>query len=73
MTIVELLQHVGSENVQFQMLIECVENITVRKRGSVVTFGTPPNMISPNDLLAPNESQYVGMVVWLPRDKMPKP
>lgn len=73
MTFSELATQVGNDNIQFQMLSECVRNVQNGKKSSRVTFET--TLEKGNDLglsVAINRpSKFVGMVVWFPRDKMP--
>lgn len=71
MTLVDLLNHVGLDSVRFQLLNECVCGATKNQKTGLtkVTFETKE--FSPNDLVFP--SNTIGLIVWLPKDKMPKP
>ena len=68
MKLSELIAHVGDDNVQFQMLAESVESARVSKNSSI-SFFTDRQKVEELDNV---ESEYVGMVVWLPRKRMPE-
>jgi hypothetical protein len=71
MSIIELLQQVGVENVDVQPLNECVTNAVAKKDGvHLITF--PTHKLTCRDVMLPDQSQMVGLVVWIPRDKIPK-
>lgn len=71
MTIIELIETIGVDNIFVQPLNECVTNITLKKNGdSTVTFLT--NKLKPIDLVS-RTSQYTGLVLWVPSEKIPKP
>ena len=68
MKLSELLKIVGDENMQFQMLHDCMINIEQRSRkkgGNKISFVT--NGLNPTDVM--NGTGNVGVVVWIPRDK----
>ncbi len=65
MSIIELLEKVGPENVRVQYLHECALRAQKTKLGCQVTFAT--SEITPNDLLsAPSK---IGIIVWIPKEK----
>lgn len=69
MNLIELLQKVGVENVEVQPLNECVTNIVARKGGvHLVTF--PTHQLTCRDVMVPDQSQKIGLVVWIPRTRM---
>lgn len=69
MKLSELIAAVGDENVAFQMLSESIHGTQKAGKGSTthITFST--NQTTLMDLISPR-SPKVGIVVWLPRDKM---
>lgn len=71
MKLSELIAHVGDENIQVQNLVESMESINKGTMGkaTMITFGT--NAITPQDLLV-KPQKLLGLVIWIPRDKMPK-
>ena len=69
MTLSELIEHVGNENVEFQRLDQGDLNMSLGKRDGQVTFHTGIDKVS--DLMA-GSKRFVGLVVWLPSDRMPK-
>ena len=71
MTIVELLNHVGLDNVRVQPLSPALKEAHLSKKGeTLVTFYT--REITPNDLLFGGKGT-VGMILWLPADRLPTP
>lgn len=66
MTIIELIERVGLENVKVQFLDESITGATATKRYTRVTFMT--NEMSPGDLMQ-EKPRMLGIVLWLPRDK----
>lgn len=67
MKLSELINFVGDASIVVQNLDTCMTNIATTKDGNLVTFGTKE--VSPNDV-ANNAAPKVGLVVWLPRDKV---
>ncbi len=68
MKLTELLALVGDENIQFQVLHDCMTNIRQRSRrkgGNEISFAT--NGLTPTDVM--QNTGNVGLVVWIPRDK----
>lgn len=68
-SIVDLLNHVGVENVRVQFLADCAIDASASSKQGVtrVTFMTENMTVS--DLIRPGEN--VGMVVWVPRNLVP--
>jgi hypothetical protein len=64
----ELMLAVGDENIRFQNLLNDAQSIDQTKRGSRVTFYT--DAIGPADLLDPGKCKTVGLVVWLPKNRV---
>jgi hypothetical protein len=70
MSITELLKRVGDNNVQVQFLHDCIcGNISTDKRG-ITTVSFKTNAISCADF-ASGRGQ-IGIILWIPQDKMPK-
>lgn len=70
MSLIELLQHVGLENVRFQPLASCMTAANTNKLGiTKVTFETKE--ISTTDAVL--ETGKAGFIIWIPKDKLPKP
>lgn len=71
MSIIELIEKVGMENITVQFLSDSiVGTVTTNKKG-ITKFSVATKEISCGDI-AMNKGK-VGMIVWLPRDKIPTP
>ena len=68
MSIIELLQHVGAENVQLQNLANSLVRVDLKKHGGEITFATDRCIV--HDMVL-NRCDKVGLILWLPKDKMP--
>lgn len=72
MTIIELLEHVGVDDIMVQMLKSNCTGAKVRKSGEVeVSFMTAETSVAEVCGLT-NPPKKVGLVVWLPYDKLPE-
>lgn len=70
MRLSELIELAG-EDIRWHTLMQNVTNVTAGKRGeNKVTFVTP--YVSPHDAIAPRQSQYLALVIYLPRDTLPE-
>ncbi len=71
MTLSEMIAAAGNENVGFQVLTDCITNISTNKKGvSTITFKT--EAVKCNEFIYELEKQKtVGFIVWIPRDKLP--
>ena len=69
MTLSELIEYVGNENIEFQRLDQGDLDLKAGKRDGQVTFYTGLDKVHS---LMNGSSRFVGLVVWLPADKMPK-
>jgi len=67
MSIIELLEKVGPENVKVQYLHECILSANASKKGNQITFGT--HEYGPADVVS--DKGKIGMIVWIPRDRWP--
>lgn len=74
MTIIELLEHVGQENIMLQWLPECQIRAQSTKQGAQITFGTTG--VSTNELAAEaltgQPPKNLGMILWLPVERLPE-
>lgn len=61
--VAELVAKLGDDNIKFQPLDQCAINFRQTKSGNHVTFVTD----QPFDL---EGSKEMGIVLWLPRDKV---
>lgn len=68
MTLSALIEHVGNENVEFQYLMDGDLNLSLGKHDGTITFHTGIDKVS--DLMHGGK-RFVGMVVWLPRERVP--
>lgn len=75
MKLSELIAFVGDDNVEFQNLgANIVNAVATKDRGDKITFMGPPGHGIDAALGASSgiKSKYVGLVVWLPREKLPQ-
>jgi hypothetical protein len=63
MTLPELLERVGVDNINFQLLNASMTNITATKRDSKITFLT--DALTPNNVAT--GTGPVGLIVWCDR------
>jgi len=72
MTILELVSSVGSENINVQFLPECMTNAQYRAKQKLteIKFLTSTSI---NDLIADGGDGKMGIILWVPRNKLPKP
>jgi len=63
MNLSELIARYGDNQVTFQKLDDCAESLAMTKRGSRITFVT-------SELIAPNGTVKLGLVVWLDRERV---
>lgn len=71
MSIIDLIQAAGVENVMVQRIDESSPTVqTVGKQESRVTFYTGRQYIQPHDLLWPEDTNWTGYIVWVPRQKL---
>jgi hypothetical protein len=64
----ELILAVGDDNVIFQNLLNDARSIDKTKDGTKITFYT--DAIQADELLNGGQTKKIGLVVWLPRDKV---
>lgn len=70
MSIVEMLAHVGAENISWQRLATDTNDMGIRKSKGFITFGTDGSTII--DQLNGQESKQVGIVLWMDRERLPE-
>jgi hypothetical protein len=63
MTLPELLERVGADNINFQMLNAAMTNITATKRDSKITFLT--DALTPTHIAT--DTGPIGLIVWCDR------
>ena len=64
----ELILAVGDENLRFQNLDRDAHTVDKTKHGTKITFYT--DGIQAEELLDGGKSENIGLVLWLPRDKV---
>lgn len=69
LSITQLVTAVGDENIEYQGIHQNFDEAKVRGSLGQITFNTAPDKVM--DLLQENESQWVGMVIWMPRKLIP--
>jgi hypothetical protein len=67
----ELIRRVGDDVVVLQNLIDNTTSVQLVKGGreAKVTFLTGPQFITPNAVIDFGAAEYVGLVIWLPRER----
>lgn len=70
MSVIEVIERVGLENVRVQFLSECTTHAKQKKHGVEISFVTSHPSCA--DLINPDDPNQIGMIVWIPRDKLPK-
>jgi hypothetical protein len=70
MSITELMQHVGDENVQLQNLESSLIRAQMKKDDGEITFATDRDKVGA--LAGIGQKTHLGLVVWLPIDKLPE-
>lgn len=70
MGITKLISSVGDENIELQNISNNLDSARINGGNGRITFLTAPDKVT--DLMAGNESKFVGLVVWIPRNRIPK-
>lgn len=77
MKLSELIAAVGDEHIKFQKLESDMMSARVKKNCGVIEFATDKSKAQQwmDAVLSGGHyaSDYVGIVVWIPRERMPKP
>ena|SRR5258708_40055347 len=68
MKLSDLILAVGDENVVFQNLLNDAQSIDKTKHGTKITFYT--DAIQAEEFLLGGQTKKIGLVVWLPRDRV---
>lgn len=69
MKLSELIRHVGDANVLVETLNSSLVNCKGKSDHSILTLRT--DVMKASDWLA-DTSPYVGMMIWIPKDKLPQ-
>lgn len=69
MDIVELVQKIGQENINFQVLDQCMSHAKAGKNGTMVTFGCDVPII---DLGMIGPAKKRALILWMDADKLQK-
>lgn len=71
MTLVELINHVGLENITLQPLERDLQSVNMSKKQNcaLVTFGT--KAITTTDIAVGNPKRKYGLVMWIPKHLLP--
>ena len=64
----ELIAIVGDENVSFQNLDQDAHTVDKTKHGTKIAFYT--DAIQAEELLGGGKTNKIGLVLWLPRDRV---
>lgn len=64
----ELILAVGDENVVFQNLLNDAHSVDKTKHGTKIVFYT--DAIQAEELLLDGKTKKMGLVLWLPRDRV---
>ena len=70
MSISELINHVGDDNIQCQHLQSSLIRAELKKRDGEVTFATDRDKVAA--LCGVGKPSHICMIVWLPIDKLPE-
>ena len=69
MSIIELLEHVGAENVELQNLSDSFVRAQVLERDGEITFATDRSTVMSMIL---GECDKAGLIVWIPKSRLPQ-
>lgn len=72
MSIIELLNHVGVENVKVQFLSECMTRADWRNKKKATEIAFMTQEVTVGNLLQGTLGEKIGIIVWVPKDKLPK-
>jgi hypothetical protein len=68
MSITELINHAGVENVEVQGVSQNLHSANVSGKNGKITLLTEPSKVV--DLSLNEESEWIGILVWIPREKI---
>lgn len=68
MKLSELVLAVGDDHIRFQNLLTDAQTIDKTKHGTKISFYT--DAIQAEEMLPGRKSEKIGLVVWLPRDRV---
>lgn len=69
MTISDMIKHVGDEHVEIQSIHQNLDSAKISGKNGKITLLVEPSKVA--DLFLEEESSWVGILVWLPRSKIP--
>lgn len=70
MSIIELLQQTGLENIKVQFLDDCVcGNVSTSQNTKFTTISFKTDQTTPIDFVSGRGN--CGIIIWVPRDKLP--
>lgn len=69
LSISQLIAAVGDDNIQVQGIHQNHVSANVKGHNGNITFATAPDKVM--DLLQGNDSEWIGLVVWMPRKLVP--
>jgi len=64
----DLILAVGDDNVKFQNLMNDAQNVSLSKGATRISFLT--DAVTPGDFMPGVKGGNMGLVIWLPRDKV---
>jgi hypothetical protein len=70
MSIIELLNKVGLENVKVQFLNECMTRADWRNKKKATEIAFMTQEVTVGDLLRGTTGEKVGIIIWVPKDKL---
>ncbi len=70
MSIIELLEQIGVDNITFQILDTDFTNAEIKGKKATITFATNPKIVQEMALSNAPPTQY-GLIVWVPRELLP--
>jgi hypothetical protein len=70
MKLSELIQHVGDEHIELQNIDSSLVKAKTCKQDGEITFATDKSKVI--DRAIGNKPKHVGLIVWLPRERLPE-
>lgn len=68
MKLSELILAVGDDNIKCQNILNDAQTIDKNKHGTKITFYT--DAIQAEELLGDGKTKNIGLVLWMPRDRV---
>jgi hypothetical protein len=73
MSIIELLNQVGLENVKVQFLSECMTRADWRNKKKATEIAFMTSEVTVGNLLRGTLGEKIGVIIWIPKDKLTPP